>query len=239
MADKTSTFTEDAGGTAPWIVVPAFNESSRIAKTLRGLLSCGRYSIVVVDDGSRDETVDVVSRFPVWLLKHSVNCGQGAALRTGIEFALLKGAQSIVTFDADDQHDPADVEALIAPLRDAAVDVVLGSRFLGHTSGMPTSRRALLKAATFITRWTTGLQLTDVHNGLRAFSRRAAQTISIRQPRMAHASEILDQVARHRLSYVEIPVTVRYTDSTLEKGQSSFDAARIGGDLVLGRFIKS
>jgi glycosyltransferase involved in cell wall biosynthesis len=219
-----------------WIVMAAYNESSRLERTIVGLL--GRnYSIVVVDDGSRDDTFAVARTLPVWALRHPINCGQGAALQTGIDFALLHDADVIVTFDADGQHDPGDIAAILEPVLSGEVDVTLGSRFLRNDNdGIPRTRRVLLQAAILFTRLTNGLQLTDTHNGFRAFSRDAAKRIRIRQPRMAHASEILDQIAFHKLRYVEVPVTIRYTGETLAKGQTSWDTLRITGQLVAGRF---
>ena len=217
-----------------WIVVAAYNEGSRLANTLKSIAE--RASIVVVDDGSRDNTFAVACGFPVWVLQHPINCGQGAALQTGIDFALSRRAEAIVTFDADGQHDPADLPKMLEPVVSGQADVTLGSRFLGATQNMPWSRRLLLKLAILFTRLTSGLTLTDTHNGFRVFSRKAAQQIRIRQPRMAHASEILDQIAKHKLRYVEVPVTVRYHASTLAKGQSSWDAFRITGHLLAGRF---
>jgi glycosyltransferase involved in cell wall biosynthesis len=219
-----------------WLVIAAYNEGSRLANTLRSIT--GQASIVVVDDGSSDDTFEVARSFPVWVLRHPINCGQGAALQTGIDFALAHGAEAIVTFDADGQHDPADLPNMLRPVLSGEADVVLGSRFLGSTQSMPWSRRLLLKLAILFTRLTNGLRLTDTHNGFRVFSRKAAQQIRIRQPRMAHASEILDQIAKHKLRYVEVPVTVRYHASTLAKGQSSWDAFRITGHLLAGRMWK-
>jgi len=219
-----------------WIVIAAYNEGSRLAMTLKSIT--GQASIVVVDDGSSDDTFEVARSFPIWVLRHPINCGQGAALQTGIDFALAHGAEAIVTFDADGQHDPADLPNMLTPVLSGEADVVLGSRFLGSTQSMPWSRRLLLKLAILFTRLTNGLRLTDTHNGFRVFSRKAAQQIRIRQPRMAHASEILDQIAKHQLRYVEVPVTVRYHASTLAKGQSSWDAFRITGHLLAGRMWK-
>lgn len=220
-----------------WIVVPAYNESTRIKAAIADL--CGKgFQVVVVDDGSRDGTSQSASDLPVWILKHPFNCGQGAAIRTGIEFALSKGATHLVTFDADGQHDCDDVKRLLEPVLSHRVDVALGTRFKGTQQSVPMARRILLWAAVLFTRMTTGLSLTDSHNGFRAFSRRAAETIRIQQPRMAHASEILDQIAQHQLSFEEVSVTVHYTSETLEKGQSTWDALRIGGQLILGRFVR-
>jgi polyprenyl-phospho-N-acetylgalactosaminyl synthase len=222
-----------------WIVIAAFNEGSRLATTLQRLGGSGQdYTIVVVDDGSSDDTASVAGRFPVWVLRHPVNCGQGAALQTGIEFALRNQAEAIVTFDADGQHLPSDIPQLLAPIDSRQADVVLGSRFRGSAINMPWRRKLLLKAAVLFTRVTARIRVTDAHNGLRAFSRAAAEQIKIRQPRMAHASEILEQISYHRLRYTEVPVTIRYTKETLQKGQSAWGAFRITSHLMLGRLMK-
>ena len=223
-----------------WIVVAAYNEADRLEATLRDLLATGRgsYDIVVVDDGSTDSTWSIASRFPVWTLRHPINCGQGAAIRTGITFALDRGAQIIVTFDADGQHDASDIPALIAPILERRTDVVLGSRFLGHAIGMPLTRRLVLAGARWFTRIVSRVAVTDPHNGLRAFSRHAAREIRIAQDGMAHASEIVEQLPARRLRFCEAPVTVRYTPATLAKGQRPWNAIRIVGHLIAGRMIK-
>ena len=221
-----------------WIVVPAYNEAPRIRAALSQLIQASVGNIVVIDDGSKDNTADIVSGLPVWLLRHPFNCGQGAALQTGIEFALQRNADILVTFDSDGQHSADELHRVIDPIRSGRCDVTLGTRFSGSTSHIPIFRKLLLKAAVVFTRLTTGLEITDSHNGLRALSRKAAESIKIRQPRMAHASEILDQIAIHQLRYEEVPVTISYTTETLAKGQSSWDALRIGGQLILDRFVK-
>ncbi len=220
-----------------WIVVAAYNEADRLETTLRDLLTTG-CEIVVVDDGSTDSTRSIALRFPVWTLRHPINCGQGAAIRTGIAFALDRGAQIIVTFDADGQHDASDIPAIIAPILERRTDVVLGSRFLGHAIGMPPTRRLVLAGARWFTWIVSRVAVTDPHNGLRAFSRHAAREIRIAQDGMAHASEIVEQLPARRLRFCEAPVTVRYTSGTLAKGQRSWNAIRIVGHLIAGRMIK-
>jgi hypothetical protein len=98
-------------------------------------------------------------------------------------------------------------------------------------------RRLTLKAAIVFTRAMTGMRITDTHNGLRALSRRAAQCIALRQDRMAHASEILDQIAAARLRYIEVPVHIRYSDYSRRKGQGSLGAFRVALDYLLGRWL--
>ena len=237
-SDLTPGKTSQMDDASVWVVIPAFNEAPRIEKTLTELLRHFSGTVVVVDDASRDDTFARVGRFPVWLLRHPINCGQGAALQTGIDFALRQGADVIVTFDADGQHDASEIAPLIGPVLSGEADVALGSRFLGTARGIPLLRWLTLKLAILFTRLTSGLALTDVHNGFRAFSRHAAATIRIQQPRMAHASEILEEIARHRMRYREVPVTVTYLAETLEKGQSAWGALRITGHLLAGRIWK-
>jgi glycosyltransferase involved in cell wall biosynthesis len=220
-----------------WVVIAAFNEAERLGPTLDGLASSGA-DIIVVDDGSTDHTSAVAAVRPVWIARHPINCGAGAALRTGIAFALGRGADIIVSFDADGQHDPADLPAMVAPIAEGRADVVIGSRFLGRTIDMPWSRGLVLAGARWFTRMSSGIAIGDPHNGLRAFSRAAAERIRITQDRMAHASEIVEQLRTLRLRWLEAPVTVRYTDATLAKGQSSWNAFRIVGQLLAGRVIK-
>jgi glycosyltransferase involved in cell wall biosynthesis len=217
-----------------WAVIPAYNEARVIGGVVAGVRQAG-YSVVLVDDGSSDDTVAVAAQAGAVALQHPINLGQGAALQTGIEFALSRGADFIVTFDADGQHRVADIANLIETLRRTRADFVLGSRFLGETVNLPSSRRVLLRAATRFTRVTTGLRVTDAHNGLRAMTRRGASAIRLRQNRMAHASEILHQIAASGLKYVEAPVTIEYSRYSLEKGQKLSGALSILIDLFARR----
>jgi glycosyltransferase involved in cell wall biosynthesis len=217
-----------------WVVIAAYNEAQVIAAVVANVKSTG-HSVVVVDDGSHDRTAEFAADAGAVVIRHPINLGQGAALQTGIEFALAEGAEAVVTFDADGQHQAADIAGLIAALATHDADFALGSRFLGAAVNMPGSRRLLLKVAAWFTRATTGLSITDSHNGLRAMTRRGASHIHLRQNRMAHASEILDQIARSGLKYVETPVTIHYSAYSLAKGQTLFDALLIVLDLFARR----
>jgi glycosyltransferase involved in cell wall biosynthesis len=214
-----------------WIVMPAYNEATAIAATLRGLSNLA-YRIVVVDDGSTDQTARRARACGATVVEHPINLGQGAALATGIRYALSRGATHICTFDADGQHAPETIEAMRIALRTSGAQVALGSRFLGATIGMPRSRRMLLKAAVAFTRVHARLPVSDTHNGLRLFTRAAAERIAIRQPRMAHGSEILSEIARAKLPFVEVPTTIRYTNYSRMKGQHFFDSIKIVLDLA-------
>ena len=217
-----------------FVVIPAFNEARRIGEVVQQVRE--RFAqIVVVDDGSRDLTAQVARAAGAEVVRHAVNLGQGAALQTGIRWALASGAQWIITFDADGQHDPDDALRMVRMASDQSLDVCFGSRFLGATQGMPRSRRALLRMALVFQRMTTGMRLTDVHNGLRVLSRTAADLIELRQNRMAHASELVAQVAALGLRYGEAPVTIHYSEYSLAKGQRSIGAINILFDLFLAR----
>jgi glycosyltransferase involved in cell wall biosynthesis len=216
----------DHPGGRTFVVMAAYNEAAVIADVVRGLRQAYEH-VVVIDDGSSDGTFDAVRPVAAWALRHAVNRGQGAALQTGIRFALAQGADYIVTFDADGQHRVEDIQRLLAPLQAGQAEIALGSRFLGSTEGMPTSRRWLLRMSVLFTRVVSGVRISDAHNGLRAFSRKAAERIDITLDRMAHASELIEFVGRCGLPFVEVPVCIRYTDYSLHKGQSARGAVRI------------
>ncbi len=223
---------EPVGGL--WIAMPAFNEAAVIAEVLAPLCRAG-YPVVVVDDGSSDATADMALAAGAVVLRHAVNLGQGAALQTAMEYCLQQGARYICTFDADGQHDPADIPRLFDALTRQGADVALGSRFLGQAPRLPASRRLLLKAAVAFMRLYGGLKLTDAHNGLRLFTRDAARRFQIRQARMAHASEMVRKCHKAGLKIIEVPCTIRYTDYSLSKGQGGLGSINILLDLFLER----
>lgn len=219
------------------VVIPAYNEETVIGEVVRGVKSFVQ-EVVVVDDYSTDQTGEKAAEAGAMILRHPINCGQGAALRTGMKYALLHGAEVVIHFDADGQHDPNDLTRLLVPLGRNETEIVLGSRFMagGQALNIPPLRRLLLRVACSWIRWWTGLKLTDPQNGLRALTRRAAEQLNWRQDRMAHTSEILEEIARLKIPYLEVPVTVRYSEYSKTKGQKNIDAWRILWRLVLSKF---
>lgn len=222
-----------------FVIIAAYNEGRVIRSTIQPLVERG-YAVVMVDDCSTDDTLAAIRDLPVHVLRHPVNLGQGAALQTGMTFALAQGADYIVHFDADGQHRADDIEKLLEPLIAGEADVVLGSRFLVATDRerVPLRRRWLLRAGVVVNGLLTGLWLTDAHNGMRAFTAEAASRIDLRENRFAHASEILDQIRRRRLRCVERPTTIAYTEYSMAKGQSSLNAVKIVIDLMLRRIFR-
>jgi polyprenyl-phospho-N-acetylgalactosaminyl synthase len=223
--------------TGTWVVLAAFNEEERIGAVLDELLLVTK-NVVVVDDGSSDATGSIVLERTVWLVTHPVNLGQGAAVQTGIAFALAQGASHVVTFDADGQHRTEDIAVLIEALSAANADFALGSRFLGQTEGMPWSRRIVLRLGILFTAVLSGVWLSDAHNGFRAMTRRGAERIAITFNRMEHASEIIDQIVRSHYAFIEVPVCIRYTSDTLSKGQKSTAAIGMALRLLLDKVVK-
>ncbi len=215
-----------------FIVIAAFNEEKKIALVLKDLKKKGYQNIVVVDDGSKDRTFEKASAEEVFVLRHKKNLGQGAALRTGINFSLKKGADIVVTFDADGQHRTSEIKKLVEPVARGEIDVALGSRFLGKNTKMRKRIRLLLYCGILLHYILYGVWLTDVHNGFRALSRKAAIKIKIREKRMEHASEIIEQIHKHRLSYKEIPVTIVYTKYSVAHGQTPWQRIKVGFNLA-------
>ena len=216
-----------------WVVIPVYNEASVIAEVVAGLLPTFPH-VVCVDDGSRDGSADRILRTGAHLVSHPVNLGQGAALQTGLEYALRHpDAQYFVTFDADGQHRVEDAAELVRAVKDGDADVALGSRFLGEAEEVPRLKRALLKTVAMLSPAARRLQLTDAHNGLRVLNRAAASQLKITMNGMAHASEIVGYLARSELEVTEVPVTVLYTDYSKAKGQSLINGVNILFDLSL------
>jgi glycosyltransferase involved in cell wall biosynthesis len=212
-------------GRTTWVVIAAYNEGKVLRGVVAEVVRAGWF-VVVVDDGSRDNTVVEARAGGAVVVRHAVNLGQGAALQTGIDYAIRRGADHIVTFDADGQHNADDIPALVAALADA--DVALGSRFLGkEIEGASARRKVLLRAATLVSNGLSGMTLTDAHCGFRAFRASVAPKLRILQDRMAHASELLRKINASGVRVVEVPVTVRYTEHSMSKGQGGVQAVRI------------
>lgn len=215
------------------VVVPVFNEAPVVGDVLRDLREL--YPLVVcVDDGSSDDSASVITEAGGVFVRHPVNLGQGAALRTGIEYGLTwPSVKWFVTFDADGQHQVDDVSPMLDLLRAEEAQIVFGSRFLDRRSEITAAKRAVLRAAVRYTRVSTGLSLTDTHNGLRAFDREVAAAFDFQMNGMAHASELLTIVAHQGFRYAEVPVHIRYTAYSRAKGQPLINGVNIMFDMLL------
>ncbi len=218
-----------------FIIIPAYNEEKNIGGIIDNIKNILPHAeIVVIDDESKDATYNKAKKRNVTVLRHKINRGQGAALATGNEYALMRGANIIVHFDGDGQHRAEDIKKLIGPILNKEIDVVLGSRFLSPENKIPWSKKFfILKPALIFNYFFTGLRLTDVHNGLRAMSQKAAQKIKITQDKMAHNTEIIAEIKKNKLKYKEVPVRIIYN----EYGQGFFDGLKIIKDLFVKKIL--
>lgn len=217
------------------VVVPAYNEATTIGDVIAALLEHFT-DVICVDDGSHDATAALAAAAGAHVVRHAINLGQGAALQTGFEFVLRhRDSAFVVTFDADDQHDPLDAVAMVKVAIEEGLDVVLGSRTAGATTDQPRGRRWLLRAGVLFTRVTTGLPVTDTHNGLRVLSRRTLSSVRLRLSGMAYASELESAIASLGLQWREVPVTIRYTPYSRSKGQGNLNAVNIVYELAAAR----
>jgi glycosyltransferase involved in cell wall biosynthesis len=221
-----------------FVVIPAYNENAVITSVIEELIPFN-FQIIIVDDGSISPLFPLIDRLPVIILRHSINMGQGAALRTGIEYALSKKAEYIVTFDADGQHNPAYIDDLLQPLLSKNFDITIGSRFMAASKhNMPLKRKLLLQFARYINFLFTGLLLSDAYNGMRAMSGSAAEAIDIQETGMAHSTEILSKIRKRKLRFLEIPVNINYTGYSLKKGLNIWSSFRIFFEILLNKFFK-
>ena len=203
-----------------YIVIPAKNEASRIGQVIKKTKHQGFHNIIVVNDGSTDNTVAIARKEGATVLTHVINLGAGAATQTGIEFALEKGADAIVTMDADSQHFPSDIKKLVQTLYKNNLDVVIGSRFLNKKNKIPLIRRLYNKVGNYITGLLFGLFVSDSQSGMKAFRASFAKKSKFRFNGYEFCTEFIRLMRLHKASYQEIPIKVIYTKETMAKGQS-------------------
>ena len=216
-----------------WVIIPVFNEAGVVAQVVEDLRTTFPH-IVCVDDGSTDGSARQITTTSAHLVRHPINMGQGAALQTGLSYALNRsGGRFFVTFDADGQHSVSDAAQMVALARAESVDVVLGSRFLDQHSHVPVLKRIVLGTVAALSPASRRMGLTDAHNGLRVFNRAVAERLRIKMNDMAHASEIVALLARGGWTVREVPVTIRYTDYSRSKGQSLINGINILFDLTV------
>ena len=221
-----------------FIVIPAHNESSSITTVINDLKKHKYNNIIVVDDGSKDTTSTLAKQAGATVLRHYINRGQGAALKTGTEYAVSQEADIIVHFDADGQMRAEDITTVIQPLIEGKADISFGSRFLSSESNIPLLRKIILILGRLFMRTVFKVKTTDPQSGFRALTKKAAQTIEITQRGMPHCSEILAQVHKKKITFTEVPVTILYTDYSKKHGQSNIEALRIATKLLWSKLMR-
>jgi polyprenyl-phospho-N-acetylgalactosaminyl synthase len=212
-----------------WVVIPAYNEATVIGDVVADVRSVFDH-VVVVDDGSRDDTGATALKAGAHVVRHPVNLGQGAAIQTGVEYARRQpGGEVFVTFDADGQHRVKDVVRMIDRLTAEDVDIVIGTRFAdpGVHSQVPILKRIVLRTAVWLSPRSRRLGLSDAHNGLRVFNRTVAEGLNITMNGMGHATEFIHLVDENRWRVTEEPVEILYTDYSKSKGQPLVNGVNI------------
>ena len=231
------------------VVIPAYNEERTVGdvvhKICRLRTTGYRLQVLVVDDGSKDATAKIAREEGATVLSHPINRGLGAALSTGITAALRLGGDAIVTLDADDQHDPAEISRMIAPIFSGKAEVVIGSRFVARSPSvgdlattMPLSRIGANFCGNMVTWILFGIWVSDSQSGFRAFSRAAAQKTLLRTSTMEVSSEIIKEIARNKFRFQEVPITVRYTEYSLSKGQGFLRGIDTLWKLIVLKFFR-
>ncbi len=201
-----------------YIVVPVYNEASVIADVINDLKRCGYYHIIVVDDGSCDDSYMISRGRKVIALRHRINRGKGAAVKTGFVAANTLGAEIIVTIDGDGQHNPEDIIKLIQPIIEKKADVVLGTR-LKDTTGMPVIKVLANKIGNVITWGLYGIRVSDSQSGFRAYSQLAANLIDTKADKYEYDSQVLREIKDNKLRFMEVPIEVKYTEYSMGKKQ--------------------
>lgn len=222
------------------IVIPAYNEENRIGKVLDGVIKAaknaiGDFEIIVVDDGSTDNTSKIAEKYGVTALRHPVNRGVGAALVTGFKKAIMNGSDFVITIDADEQHAPEEIGKIAAPVINGEADVVIGSRFYKKNESMPLLKKFGNSMLNLITHLLYGYSCTDTQCGYRAFNKKAIEKMNLTIDRYGIMSEMLGEIKRNKLRLKEVPVSTRYLDKS--KGTNVFDGFKIAFDLIIRRFL--
>jgi glycosyltransferase involved in cell wall biosynthesis len=198
------------------IVIPVYNEAGAIGEVIEEVRRQGFDMIVVVDDGSDDDTFLIAAAHDVLAIRHKINRGKGAAVKTGIMAANLLPADAVVTMDGDGQHDPADIHLLLQPVLEGQIDVVLGSRLL-HREKMPLIKVIANGFGNFFTWLFYGLMVSDSQSGFRAYSQYSALIIDTKADKYEYDSKVIREIKNNRLRFTEVPVHTRYTEYSMQK----------------------
>ena len=215
-----------------YIVIPAKDEGKRVGKVISKILEEGFHNIVVVNDGSTDNTKEVATALGATVLNHRICLGAGAATQTGMDYAVRSGAKVVVTIDGDNQHCPSDIKSLIKAMKSEQLDVVIGSRFLNKDNSVPGIRVLFNKIGNLFTGILTGLFVTDSQSGFKAMHARFVEKTKINLNGYEFCTELIHLIKLNKASFVEVPIKVTYTKDTREKGQNFLNGVKMVGTLI-------
>jgi glycosyltransferase involved in cell wall biosynthesis len=192
------------------IIIPAYNEERFIGSVVLQAREYG--TVIVVDDGSSDQTARIAERAGAFVLRHEVNRGKGAALNTGFQYANTLGVDAVITLDGDGQHRCSDIPAVVAPILTGEAEVVVGSRFLGEKSHIPRWRVVGQHALTWTTNFSSGARLSDSQSGFRAFSPIVLKMLNFDTQDFSVESEMQFLAQERELKIIEVPIRVLYEE---------------------------
>lgn len=217
-------------------ILPALNEETRVAAVIE---SARKYvdEVVVVNDGSTDNTAEVAAKAGAVVLSHVENCGAGAATMTGIEAARALNADIVITLDADGQHDAHDITELLKPIQEERADIVFANRF-GQKNKIPSIRRLYNGIGNVVTFIATGKWMSDSQCGFKVFGPRAIAEIELNMNGFEFCTEIVREAAQYKWRIEEVPIRVLYSEYTLAKGQSFASGVRTALKILLRSFLR-
>lgn len=205
------------------IVIPAYNEEKTIGKVVQALKVEGFMRILVVNDGSEDQTEMAAFQKGAEIINHLVNLGKGAALKSGFEYAIGNQFKYVITCDADGQHLAKDVRKIADNLLQEKADVILGTRFNNKAllrDKIPISRKVFNKLANIVNFIISGVNASDSQCGLRGYNRKAISAMDLESRGLDIDSEILGEVRGNKLQFKEVKIEPVYTQYSLSKGQN-------------------
>ncbi len=212
-----------------YIILSSYNEEETLEEVTTGLVERG-FKVLIIDDGSKDNTPAIAKKLVkkykpmIYYYRHTINVGLGGAIKTGIKAALDKDADIMITFDADGQHNPDDLYNMYPLIQDDKADVVIAAR---DFDDMPTGRKFGNTVMNYITYIFQGKMVTDSQSGLRAFSNKAARKLTLKSSQYGISSEIIGEIKRKKLRYVEVPMTTIYDERTIQKGTNTLVGIKI------------
>lgn len=214
-----------------WVFLPAFNEAQVIQGVIQRIKACGFSNIVVIDDGSSDNTAECARLQGVYSLSFCINRGVGAAIQAAIIYAKRKGIDYLVLIDADGQHYPEDIPVLLEAMENEQADIVIGSRFLDRQSKIPKSRIFFNKIANLLT--TMGqTTVSDSQSGFRLLNKKSIESLDLELDSYGVCTEMIWKTKKQNLRLVEVPIRVLYNAYSMSKGQNFWKGIKTAYSLL-------
>ncbi len=232
IANKSLIVDSHLGSQHILVIVPVYNEGTRILRVVEAIRQAGFNNILVVDDGSTDQTREALQVIEVKYIRHPINRGQGAAIQTGFDIAKEEEADFVIIIDGDGQFNPTNITKVVQPLLKDEADLVIGSRFK-QKNVIPVLRRLYNWIASILTYFLSGIYVGDSQSGFRALNKTALQQICLKSSGYEFCTEMIREASDSHLRITEVPVDVYYTSDSLKKGQSFATGLKTAGKLLI------